>query len=500
MKGMTLSLVLLGLVIAGRSAEAQTNAPASSLTRALATFATLDANHDGKLSAQELTAVPIERQEFLAHDHDKDGTWSKDEFLVYYRRRLLLAGQPVGADLETETARVQALRKTKAAEQAKTQSSASESAVKGSQSAEGTNVAVRAPVVAAAANSGGAPSPSVAAIETGLENALQKLEQRAAQGHATREDFQAVQDQMIARARAAANGAPSPDAPAAYGTEAYRKMLQSLERLEKRANEGFYSPAEYQEFRDMIIHRSRQIAKKELSAESGGAGGVSPEIAAIEKGLTNALDELEQRAAAGHATREDFQRVRDQMIARARAAASSSTPGDANAPGGSDAYQAMMKALERLEKRAAEGAYSHDEYEALRQQFIHRAREIQTAQNGAAQNAGATGAAGAASPSKAREPAAPNSSPPAQPVASSTAQPAPAPARDANANPAQPVPQPPPVQSAPVQPTRPAGEVKDAPKPQQRPPAPVESRAKSDAPAETRAKSDAPADTQRPPR
>jgi len=490
MKGMTLSLVLLGLVIDGRSAEAQTNATASSLTRALATFATLDANHDGKLSAQELAAVPIERQEFLAHDHDKDGTWSKDEFLVYYRRRLLLAGQPVSADLETETARVQALRKTKAAEQAKAQSSASESAVKGSQSADGTNVVVRAPVVAAAAN-GAAPSPSLAAIENGLENALQKLEQRAAQGHATREDFQAVQDQLIARARAAANGAPSPDAPAAYGTEAYRKMLQSLERLEKRANEGFYSPAEYQEFRDMIIHRSRQIAKKELSAESGAAGGVSPEIAAIEKGLTNALDELEQRAAAGHATREDFQKVRDQMIARARAAASSSTAGDATAPAGSDAYQAMMKALERLEKRAAEGAYSHDEYEALRQQFIHRAREIQMAQNGAASNAGTTGSAGAASPSKAREPAAPNSSPTAPPVSSSTAQPAPAPAptRDANANPAQPVQQTQPVQPAPAPPSRPASEAKDAPKPQ-RPPAPSDSRAKSDAPA----------DTQRPPR
>ena len=469
----TLSLALVGMLIEGSIAVAQTNAPANSLTRALATFAAIDVNHDGKLSAQELLVVPIDRQEFLAHDHDKDGTWSKDEFLIYYRRRLLLAGQQVGADLEAETARVQALRKTKATEEAQNRSSATASDVKAAQVADsGTSVTLKGAAVAAGSQA--APSPALAAIEAGLENALQKLEQRAAAGHASREDFQQVQDQLIARARAAANAPASPDSPAAYGTEAYRKMLQSLERLEKRANEGLYSPAEYQEFRDMIIHRSRQIAKKELSTESGGSGAVSPEIAAIEKGLTNAIDELEQRAAAGHATREDFQKVRDQMIARARAAASASAPSGANAPSTPDIYQKMMQVLDRLEKRAAEGGYTREEYQELRQLFIHRAREIQ-----AAQNANGTGSVDVASASRARDTAAPAPNPQRPPAATDTA-------RDPNVHPVQQAQPAPPVQPAPA---RPASDAKDASKSQRPPP-----------PSESRAKGDPSTDPQRPPR
>jgi hypothetical protein len=461
MKQVTLPIALFVLLMHG-TASAQRSAPSNNLTRALATFAAVDKNGDGKLSAEEVASIPIDRKEFLAHDYDKDGSWSKDEFLVFYRRRLLLAGQTVGPELESETARIQALRNAKAAEDAKAKAAANEAALKSSQSTNpGGNVTVQA--IAATGAAGAAAngsSNSMAAIEAGLESALEKLEQRAAAGHATREDFQEVRDHLMTRARAAV-GSNAPDAPAAYGTEVYRKMQQSLDRLEKRASEGAYSKADYDEFRDMIIHRARQIAKKE-AGQTAAPG--SSEVAAIESGLNNALDALEQRASAGHATREDFQQVRDHLIARARAAAGSSAPGEPSIAPGSDTYQRMMQALDRLEKRAAEGAYSREEYQELRAMFIHRARQIQAAQNG--EPAAPVDTRRAPAPVAGTDPA--PQAPPPQRASGSTE-----PARDPNLPPAQPA--------------RPAGnEPREAPKPQRPPSTPPsgEPRSKSEITAE----------------
>jgi hypothetical protein len=362
MTGALLALSLQVQVFAQRSTSE------SSLTRALATFAAADQNHDGKLSEQEVLAIPLERKEFLAQDEDKDGSWSRDEFLVFYRQRLLLAGQPVSADLEAETARIQAVRKTKAAEEAR-KKSAGTSASPAQQAVIATPFAA-GPVAPPAA----ATPPSDAAIEAGLEAALDKLEKRAAAGHATREDFQVVRDQLVARARAAANANRPADVSESVGSEAYRKMLQSLDRLEKRAAEGAYSREDYQEFRDMIIHRARLIAK----ADAANAPATpASDLAAIENGLQNALDELEKRAIAANATREDFQKVRDQMLARARAAAKAGAPADSIGAEGSETYRKMMQSLDRLEKAAAEGVYSREEYRDLKAMFVRRARHIE---------------------------------------------------------------------------------------------------------------------------
>jgi hypothetical protein len=374
MSRFTVIIALLGLSFQN-SADAQRSTSATSLTRALSTFAAADQNHDGKLSEQEVVAIPIDRKEFLAQDEDKDGSWSRDEFLVFYRQRLLLAGQTVGADLEAETARIQALRKTKAAEEAR-KKSADAAALPAPQAALGVQAAPQtvAPIAGAVAPVAAATAPSDAAIEAGLEAALEKLEKRAAAGHATREDFQLVRDQLVARARAAANANRPADTVDATGSEAYRKMLQSLDRLEKRAAEGAYLREDYQEFRDMIIHRARLIAKADAPAGPAAPAG---DLAAIETGLQNALDELEKRAAEAHATREDFQKVRNQMIARARAAANAGTAADSVGAEGSETYRKMMQSLDRLEKAAAEGVYSREEYRDLRAMFVRRARHIE---------------------------------------------------------------------------------------------------------------------------
>jgi ethanolamine utilization microcompartment shell protein EutL len=374
-----LSIAFIVLALPG-PAVAQSTAPSNSLARASATFAAADTNKDGKLSADEIAAIPIGRGEFLALDHDKDGAWERDEFLIYYRQRLKLAGQPVAADLEAETARIHALRKAKAAEEAKVRAEHADRTTRAAQSStvEKNNIRGAGPAaIVGGPESADRPAKDLAAIEAGLQNALEHLEKRAAAGQATRADFQKVHDQLVARARAAASAEAPPDGVAAYGSEAYRKMLQSLDRLEKRAAEGVYSRDDYQAFRDMIIHRSRLIAGQGAADDKRRAPPLGPDVAAIENGLDNAIDALEKRAAAGHATREDFQRVRDQMIARARAAAKSDAQGVEGQPRDSDTYQKLMSALDRLEKRAGEGVYSREEYQELRALFIHRAREIQ---------------------------------------------------------------------------------------------------------------------------
>ena len=447
MKRFTMTIALLAIAL---QVQAHAQRSTSSLTRALETFAAADQNHDGKLSEQEVLAIPIDRKEFLAQDDDKDGSWSRDEFLVFYRQRLLLAGQPVSSDLEAETARIQAVRKTKAAEEARKADEARKKS--GQASAAPVQQAVIATPIAArpVAQVAGANPPSDAAIEAGLEAALEKLEKRAAAGHATREDFQLVRDQLIARARTAANANRPADVSEAVGSEAYRKMLQSLDRLEKRAAEGAYSREDYQEFRDMIIHRARLIAKADAASALAAPAG---DLTAIENGLQNALDELEKRAIAANATREDFQKVRDQMIARARAAANAGAPADSIGAEGSETYRKMMQSLDRLEKAAAEGVYSREEFRDLKAMFVRRARHIEKG----AESAGggpADGRTKAAQSAVSADPAAPvradRASGAIEPVREPTPQrPQPAPASGEShdtSKPARPAPPPPPPQ------------------------------------------------------
>jgi uncharacterized membrane protein len=494
MKRFAASIALVALVVHG-TASAQRNTSANSLERALATFTAADQNKDGKLSTEEVAAIPIGRSDFQAHDYDHDGSWSKDEFLVFYRQRLLLAGQQVGAELEAETARVQALRKTKAAEEtkqkreeAKLTGAQNSGAAKASQPTAVPNntlqrtepaaVAAGTVVAANAANAQSSPQPNspqasnAANIEAGLQAALDQLEKRAAAGQATREDFQRVRDQLIARARAAASSGAAPDAAATEGSDAFHKMQQALDRLEKRAAEGVYSRDEYRELRDTFIHRARLAAKS--GADAQGQTPAAPDPSAITTGLQNAIDDLEQRAAAGHATREDFQRVRDQLIARARAAASGAHAQDGvDLTEGSDAYQKMTKALERLEKRAAEGGYSREEYQELRALFIHRAREMQNATPASPNGATARPTTGATPVDTTTQPATPKpadaGAPPAQPVP--TARPAPAPTTEPATRPAPP-------RTPPPQPAPATGN--DASKPQ-RPVPPPENPPKNDA-------------------
>ena len=441
------SLGLLAVLLLPATSNAQGRA--ATLAQAQETFAAVDTNKDGKLSPEELAALKLQltRNDTRGVDFDRDGFWSRDEFLLFYRQRLLAADVKPAADLEAEATRILAARKAKTSERNPRRAApegraladaldelqvkaaagqavgsdfdrmrdllvadarSADQVARGEDPAVGEhselqrqllqtierlrNAAVagqfsrqeyldlRAAIVQRARNAASAPEPSpeLRAIEQGLTDALDRLEQRAAAGNATREDFERVRDQLIARARAAAKGAGGPGAAEQeLQSPLHTQMIQTLERLQAAAAAGTFSREEYRAFRDSIVRRFRNAASAAPQSQPTSApADADAELPVIEKRLADALDNLEQRAAAGGATREDFQRVREQYIARARAAAKGA---NAAAPASVDPQaglqREMLQALDRLEAAAGQGKFSREEFAQLRASIIHRARE-----------------------------------------------------------------------------------------------------------------------------
>jgi len=103
--------LLAPLLISGAvSAEERTG----TLAQTREAFKVLDANKDARLGAEERAG--LDPQLTRGVDFDGDGFWSKDEFLLFHRQRLLAAKVKPAADLEAEATRIQAARKAKATE------------------------------------------------------------------------------------------------------------------------------------------------------------------------------------------------------------------------------------------------------------------------------------------------------------------------------------------------------------------------------------------------
>ena len=332
------------------------------------------------------------------------------------------------------------------------------------------------------------PAADTGALEPSLQAAVDVLEKHAAAGQATAVDFQAVRDQLAIRARSQARGASQAEQVAA--SETYVKLIQSLDRLEARAAQGGYSREEFAALRSSFVKRARNIdgasspgspaaANAGVNTSSTGAAPLAPpELTAIEKGLIDALDGLEKRVAAGGATREDWQRVRDQLSARARSAVAGLSPAEVQTQG--ETYRKLEQSLERLEKRASEGPYSREEFDVLRQAFTRRARNIvgdsagssnsQTGSDGSSviKFDGATGRAERAPTARDKGAETPAPGPAGEPK---TQRPQPAPVVEPK--PERPLPAgetPKPERPAPIPPAPPAPSERPKPEPPERPP------------------------------
>lgn len=323
------NLGLLAVLLAQAPAAAQNRS--ASLAQAQETFAAVDTNKDGKLSPEELAALKLQltRNDTRGIDFDRDGFWSRDEFLLFYRQRLLAADVKPGADLEAEGTRILAARKAKTSERGPRR-----------------------------------PAPESPALAT----AVDELQAKAASGQAVGSDFDRMRDLLVADARSADQLARGQDAALGEHSELQRQLLATIERLRTAAVAGQFSREEYMELRAAMVKRARGAA--------AAVPETSPDLRAIEQGLTEALDRLEQRAVAGNASREDFERVRDQLIARARAAAA---PGAAEQELQSPLHAQMVQTLERLQAAAAGGTFSREEFLAFREAIVKRFRNAQKA-------------------------------------------------------------------------------------------------------------------------
>ena len=193
--------------------------PSNSLSRVLGVFSVSDVDRDGKISAEEARAIPVTAEELKKQDLDGDGSWSRDEFTLFYRARLVAGGQSVGSDLDAEVARIEALKRVRTVEEAKKNGTETPR-----ERAESDPVHVR------------------------LERALADLERNAAEKKAKPEDFRRLRNLVILNGRSASGAAPSTSGP---------QMLQALDRIEKRVAAGQPVREDFDSLRSLVASPPR---------------------------------------------------------------------------------------------------------------------------------------------------------------------------------------------------------------------------------------------------
>lgn len=206
------------LAHAMRPATMQRGTPSNSLSRVLSVFAVCDADRDGKISADESRAIPVSAEELAKDDLDGDGSWSRDEFTLYYRARLIAGGQTLGADLDAEVARIQALKRVRVVEEAR--------------------------------KHGGEPTGGrveAEPVRVRFEKALGELEESAATRKAKPEDFRRLRNLVILNGRSAPE---SQNGSLTSTTSA--KVLRMLDGIEKRTAIGQYDRQDFDAVRMLV--------------------------------------------------------------------------------------------------------------------------------------------------------------------------------------------------------------------------------------------------------
>lgn len=324
---------------------------AATLERARRTFQAADRNADGRIERAELelARVKVTAVEFAARDLDGNTYWSRDEFVLWYRGLLIANRQRPAADLETEATRILAIQRTRPVTPAN-------------------------PV---------APAAAPVDQEARLGRALEDLERKALARGATREDFTAVRTMWEERL-----AATQPQTPAADLEQLKTKVARALADLETRAAEGKVTREEFTQLRQALLTRARAAATKGDAAtaqpevtkpavpqetaqkETGQqpAEEAAPAAPALEARFAQALEDLETKALARQATREQFAAVREQLVARARRAAKEGAANDTTI------IEAQTQALERLETRALAGQVTREDFVAFRGLLAGRTR------------------------------------------------------------------------------------------------------------------------------
>ena len=267
-------------------------------------------------------------EEFAVRDLDGNTYWSRDEFVLWYRGLLIANRQRPAADLEAEATRILVIQRTR-------------------------------PV---------APAAAPVDQEARLGRALEDLERKALARGATREDFTAVRTMWEERL-----AATQPQTPPEELEVLKTKVARALADLETRAAEGKVTREEFTQLRQALLTRARAAATKpdapQPTAEKPAQD--APATPAIEARFAQALEDLEAKALARQATREQFGAVRELLVTRARRAAQGegAATGDA-----ATALEAETQALQRLETRALAGQVTREDFVEFRGLLAGRTR------------------------------------------------------------------------------------------------------------------------------
>lgn len=223
-----------------------------------------------------------------------------------------------------------------------------------------------------------------------LERALDALAERAKRGEMTREQVARIEQDLLDRARAAFGTDPLPAAPAEWTTR--RKLERALDALEERARSGGMTRVEFERIAGELAQRARGAEAPVSDSPTAGEVG----RASLREREARAEAALQERAARGGMTRQEYERIEGELRARARAAA-----------GGKDALdrlpderrQKLERAISALAERAVKGGWSREQYEREREALIERAR-AQAADSAGSETQGGTSSADASGASE----------------------------------------------------------------------------------------------------
>lgn len=419
---MTMNSVLMVVFITGLAqAQSPGAGDPSTLDAARKVLATTDADMDGVVSKKEAEVAGVPEREFIARDKDKNGTWSGEEFLLYYYDLLKNSGKKPDKAFEDEVTRIGAvrraqdeevrraqerLRKMKAREEAAKKAAdvadkegaagadvSTESieqklkrareALKNRSKRAGTDrdsfdrtaaeLAERARAAAEGTNgSGGEPADEDWAVK--LRRARAALERRAKDGRWSREQLEAADHRLIERARAAEQGVDLTQLP----TLVRSKYERALVALSERAQAGSWTREKYEaELAELLSRAKDELDNGQVSgSDEGGAQGSDGEKTQARRTYERALTALDERAKAGGWTRERYEAERSELARRLQIRDSNDEgePSDSAEGEGADVRSKVGRAQDALDDRARRADMDRAQHQRISEELFERAR------------------------------------------------------------------------------------------------------------------------------
>lgn len=330
-------LVAIGALVAPLSAQDASPAVANSLSRALGVFEALDADHDGRIDAREGERIDgLRAGELSAADADGDGRLCRGEFLVLYRQLLSRGGQRAAADLEQETARIQALRRARAA-------------LSDRRWEAGGDPALRALVARSA--------PRAIVTDGRLLDAFGELERSVLSGRASPSAFASLRDAWHATLRDAA----SATAPGERSRASSADVERGIAELEAEVKSGgARNVVRLRALRELLTGTPRESGTSSTVSWLQAAAPSPPPALRIVR-IDSALEDLQRALGARTAIASDVERVHGLVSAACKQAGRNETP----------EAREIERLFVELETRRAQQGDTLETFAALRRQVAN---------------------------------------------------------------------------------------------------------------------------------